>query len=109
MTAAYADMHVLLCKSNMRKELVEIYSDASNAAIIRHPGRKFPGILIQGDTLRNLSRMASNALASAEPDSDQWHDLKELVDALEGRVVFYTQVLQDHGLALPFSKAESGI
>lgn len=38
----------------MRIEPVEIYSDASNQAILRHPARRFPGILVQGDTLKIL-------------------------------------------------------
>jgi len=87
----------------MRTELVEIFSDATNAAVMRHPGRKFPGMLIQGDSLHNLSCMANNALAGAEPGSEHWHDLKELADDLQSRVDFYTQVLRQHGLSLPFS------
>jgi Family of unknown function (DUF6959) len=31
----------------MHVEPVEIYSDQTNAAIMRHPGRRFPGVLIQ--------------------------------------------------------------
>jgi hypothetical protein len=38
----------------MKIESVEIYSDASNAAILRHPGRRFPGVLVQGDTLHSI-------------------------------------------------------
>jgi len=86
----------------MRTEPIEIYSDATNAAVMRHPGRQFPGMLIQGDTLFSLSRMAATALAGAEPDSDHWHDLKELVDELQSRVDFYSQVMREHGLKLPF-------
>ena len=86
----------------MRTEPIEIYSDATNAAVMRHPGRKFPGMLIQGDTLHALSQMASTALAGAEPDSDHWHDLKELADDLQSRVDFYSQVMREHGLKVPF-------
>ncbi|OWQ96381.1 DUF6959 family protein [Sphingopyxis witflariensis] len=87
----------------MRTEPVEIYSDATNAAVMRHPGRNFPGMLIQGDTLHNLSSMATAALAGAEPDSEHWHDLKELADELQARVNFYAQIMQEYGLQLPFS------
>ena len=87
----------------MRTEAVEIYSDATNAAVMRHPSRSFPGMLIQGDTLYSLSSMAAAALARAEPDSDHWHELKELADALQSRVNLYAQVLREHGLQLPFS------
>ena len=87
----------------MRIKPVEIYSDATNAAVMRHPGRRFPGMLIQGDTLNNLSRMAAAALIGAEPESDHWHDLKELADDLRWRVDFYSQVMREHALELPFS------
>lgn len=87
----------------MRTEPVEIYSDATNAAVMRHPGRNFPGMLIQGDTLHGLSSMAAAALADAEPDTDHWHDLKELADELRSLVDFYAQVMREHGLQLPFS------
>ena len=38
----------------VRTELVEIYSDKTNAAVLRHPGRHFPGVLVQGDDLYAL-------------------------------------------------------
>ncbi len=87
----------------MRTETVEIYSDASNAAVIRHPGRQFPGMLIQGDTLHNLSKMATAALAGAVPDTDHWYDLQELADALRLRTEFYIRVMREHELELPFT------
>lgn len=89
----------------MRTMSVEIYSDATNAAVMRHPDRKFPGMLIQGDSLDNMYSMALGALAGAEPDSDHWHDLKELVDQLEQRVKLYVKVLKEHGLELPFPES----
>jgi predicted RNase H-like HicB family nuclease len=86
----------------MRIEPVEIYSDATNAVIIRHPERNFPGVLIQGDTLHSLRNMAATALASTEPGTEHWHDLKELADDLQSRINFYSQVMREHGLQLPF-------
>jgi hypothetical protein len=87
----------------MRTEPVEIYSDSTNAAIMRHPDRKFPGTLIQGDTLYSLSKLAAGALAGAEAETDQWYDLKELADALQSRIDHYTRVMREHDLPLPFS------
>ena len=89
----------------MRTVLVEVYSDATNAAVIRYPERRFPGMLVQGDSLHNLSSLAAAALAGAEPDSDHWHDLKELADQLQWRVDLYSQVMHENGLELPFSAA----
>ena len=45
----------------MRVESVEIYSESSNGAILRHPDRRFPGVLIQGDALWSLCHMADVA------------------------------------------------
>ena len=42
----------------MRSESVEIYSDTTNAAVLRHPGKKFPGVLVQGDTLYTMCQAA---------------------------------------------------
>ncbi len=46
----------------MRIENVEIYSDQSNMPVVRHPGRKFPGLLVQGDTLHALCTQTAMAL-----------------------------------------------
>ncbi len=86
----------------MRTELVEIYSDAVNAAIMRHPGRRFPGMLIQGDSLYIFSQNVAEALACAEPKSDQWYVLKELAEGLQSRVDLYVEVMREHNLELPF-------
>jgi hypothetical protein len=44
----------------MHVEPVEIYSDTTNAAVMRHPGRHFPGLLIQGDSLYGLCGRADD-------------------------------------------------
>jgi hypothetical protein len=45
----------------MRVEPVEIYSDQTNAAVMRHPDRHFPGVLVQGDTLWTMCGRADEA------------------------------------------------
>jgi len=39
----------------MRTENVEILSDRTNTAVMRHPGRRFPGVLVQGDSLMHCA------------------------------------------------------
>lgn len=90
----------------MRIEPVEIYSDATNAAIIRHPGRKFPGLLIQGDTLSDLCHRASEAyqrLGGRADEEGHWA-LFELYDDLRRCLAHYQRTLEDHGIDLPFHK-----
>src|SRR5215467_14557846 len=45
-------------RDQMRVDQVEIFSDATNAAVMRHPDRRFPGLLVQGDTLSTLYQSA---------------------------------------------------
>ena len=86
----------------MRAEPVEIYSDASNAAVMRHPGRKFPGVLVQGDTLSILCRSADDICKHFDRDSDAYYDAAELRDSLQALLTHYKAVLRDHGIPLPF-------
>jgi len=88
----------------MRSELVEIYSDATNAAIMRHPGRRFPGVLVQGDTLNALCRQADRACSDARIvlDEDAYLELTDLRDHLHQLRAHYRSVMADHGLTLPF-------
>ncbi|MBV8379949.1 MAG: hypothetical protein JO369_04185 [Paucibacter sp.] len=92
----------------MRVEQVEIYSDVSNAVVLRHPGRRYPGCLIQGDSLhalvQSLRSVQREATCLSEDATDALSDatgrLTELLD-------HYRHVMAKHGLDLPFNDAGS--
>lgn len=88
----------------MRAEQVEILSDQTNAAVMRHPGRHFPGVLVQGDTLHNLCRQADLACREVGRGSPGFDDLNEVRNSLWGLLSHYKRVLADHDLPLPFSE-----
>ena len=86
-------------------ELVEILSDASNYAVIRHPNRSFPGSLIQGDSLHALIcdiDEAKRELASGnlEEVSDI---LASVLDDLRERMDIYKAALKENKIGLPFN------
>ena len=88
----------------MKTEIVEIYSDASNAVVIRHPGRKFPGVLIQGDTLCIMVDTLSSVVEkSASLPDETATELKDVRDRLSDFLSHYVAVLKQHELPLPFS------
>ena len=93
----------------MRTATIEVYSDASNAAVMRHPGRRFPGVLVQGDTLHTLWARADDAFRAARGvlNEDALSDLEDLRDHLRGLVEHYTSVLTEHGLTLPFHDGDA--
>jgi hypothetical protein len=94
----------------MHVEAVEIYSDAANAAILRHPGRRFPGLLIQGDTLHSLCISIDHVYSKArsELDPDTLKEMNDLRESMWDFVSHYKSVLQEHGLQLPFSEIPPG-
>lgn len=88
----------------MRKELVEIYSDKTNAAVLRHPGRKFPGVLVQGDTLHGLCQRLDFALKDLGRDNSAYGELNEIRNALWSLKNHYKSILVEHDCPLPFTE-----
>ena len=88
----------------MRTESVEIYSNATNSAVIRHPARKFPGILVQGDTLHSMKKGAERALANLdiEKNEEAYFEVKDLHDWLTALTHHYKSTLLEHEMTLPF-------
>lgn len=88
----------------MRQETVEIFSDQTNAAVIRHPGRRFPGVLVQGDTLYGLCQRADVTCREVPRGTSGYDEANELRNALWGLLNHYKVVLGEHDIALPFSE-----
>jgi hypothetical protein len=88
----------------MKKQNVAIYSDASNVAVMRHPGRSYPGSLIQGDSLFILRQLANKAKEELERGNsvNAGDALEELVELLDGHLNHYESVLKEHGIQLPY-------
>jgi hypothetical protein len=87
----------------MYRQEVEIFSDQSNAVVMRHPGRSFPGCLIQGDSLCAL--LQSLAIVQSEAghlSEDAAGELKDIVDRLSDLMVNYRATLISHDIPLPF-------
>jgi hypothetical protein len=85
---------------------VEIYSDATNAAVMRHPARHFPGVLVQGDTLYSLCRQADSicTYARSRLDEERFDELNGLRNDLWGFLSHYKAVMGEHGIPLPYSE-----
>jgi hypothetical protein len=85
-------------------EPVEIYSDTTNYAVVRHPGRHFPGTLIQGDQLHVLCLKADRACSSISRSEPGYAEVNELRNALWAQLTHYKTVLDEHGIPLPFDE-----
>ena len=90
----------------MKKVEVEIYSDESNYAVMRHPERNFPGSLIQGDSLFTLCNLTNkiNSLMENKNYNEAQEELEELSELLKERLNDYKSVLKKHNIELPFEE-----
>lgn len=90
----------------MHTETVEIYSDKTNAVVLRHSARKFPGVLVQGDSLHALCCQADEACAGASSllGTEAYDDLNDLRNRLWAYLTHYKTVLGEHEIPLPFSE-----
>ncbi len=88
----------------MERVEVELFTDGGNYAVVRMPGRKFPGVVVQGDSLSTLRDDVAGIR-----DALRAHELGEASDAtdvlledLEAILLRYAEALDRHGLGTPF-------
>jgi hypothetical protein len=83
---------------------VEIFTTQASNPIIKLPFRKYPGVVIQGDTLRILYCAARELNKSCKAGRQQEaEDLAaEIMQILEGHMSFYETTLRQYGLDLPY-------
>lgn len=82
----------------------ELLSNATNAVVARHLERNFPGLLIQGDTLKTL--LDDIEELREEAANGDLEAVKEISDILREKFVelltHYEKVLEEHGCELPY-------
>ena len=85
---------------------LEVYSEASNHAVIRAAGRQFPGSLVQGDSLSQLfaeaTEISERILALGLKDEQLLYLAQEHQEKLLDRLLHYQEVLAAHGIELPY-------
>jgi len=87
----------------MLKETVDVLSARPGVLVMRHPGRHYPGILVQGDTLKELARLARSIMDTVLTDPHEAIDGAEyLTSQLEYLVSEYEQALTAHKIELPY-------
>ena len=87
-------------------EYAELLSPATNYSVVQLPGRKFPGVVFQGDSLRilvsNLRQMCQEA--AKHQDDELNAGFESLLVTLESVMGHYESVCQSRGIQLPYHK-----
>ena len=90
----------------MERIELEVFSQTTNQAIVRMPGRRFPGVVVQGDTLSGLAADAKLVVAELRAGNRPLDDALELADRLDELLMHHGETLTAHGMALPYSTPE---
>ena len=88
----------------MKRLEVELLTDGGNDAVVRLPGRQFPGVLVQGDSLSIVRADVSELVGLC--DAGDLEGAKEtaalLLADMDALIRRYTEALRLHGIQLPF-------
>jgi hypothetical protein len=86
-----------------------VFDTSSNYVVTQHKSRSFPGVLLQGDTLKIFYDSLSEAKDSLLQENT--HECLLELDALKQRflgiLIHYERVLSAHGHRLPYTPALS--
>lgn len=88
----------------MYKSELEVFSDKTNQAMVRMPGRQFPGVVIQGDTLSMLyGHLKTVRDRAARTDDEKLKDGATIAfRMLDNLVRHYERVLDEHNIEIPY-------
>jgi hypothetical protein len=81
----------------MRVTAVELFDRSGNWAVLRLPGRQYPGVFLQGDTFASLVR-----LLLQRDDSELPEDVRELRAEILNVRRYYEGVLEANGIEPPY-------
>ena len=85
---------------------LEVFSEASNHAVVRPSGRRFPGSVVQGDSLSILcseaKKIAERVRSLNLSDEELLYLVQDHQEKLLDRLLHYQRVLAEHGISLPY-------
>ena len=84
---------------------LEVYSQSIDRGIVRMPSQSFPGLVIQGETLSSLLRLAKLTYEKSQTttDTELIDTSRELMESIQKLVSHYEATLGKHNIPLPYS------
>jgi hypothetical protein len=89
----------------MTEETAKLLSHIPNSGIIQLPGRRFPGIVMQGDSLFGLLKSLHYLLGKFKElkDEENYYETLMVAESLYGQLVHYEDTLIKQGMTLPYT------
>ncbi|WP_405999503.1 DUF6959 family protein [Streptomyces sp. NBC_00829] len=88
----------------MERVEAELFTDGGNNAVVRLPGRRFPGVLIQGDSLAILRGDVAEAVEAFDQGdvAGARESAGPLLADLDALLTRYTDALEAHEIPRPY-------
>ena len=89
----------------MSEDTPKLLSHIPNSGIVHLPGRKFPGIVMQGDSLFSLLQGLRYLLEKYKEgkDEENYYEILMIAETLHAQLLHYEETLSKHGMSLPYS------
>ena len=86
-------------------QTIKMYDHVSNSGIVHMPGRRFPAVAIQGDSLSSMLSAAISFMAKAKEirDEEMYYEALMLAERLQGHLIHYERVLEKEGFERPYA------
>jgi len=96
---------------NMEYMELEVYSQSIDRGIVRMPSQSFPGLVLQGETLSSLLRLAKSTCEKLQDttDTELMSTSRELLESIQKLVSHYEATLGRHNIPLPYSTVPSKV
>jgi hypothetical protein len=84
---------------------LEVYSQSIDRGIVRMPSQGFPGLVLQGETLSSLLKLANSAHEKSQStgDAELIEATRDLAERLQKLVAHYESTLNKHNIPMPYS------
>jgi hypothetical protein len=88
----------------MMDGITKLLTDPTNYAVVQLPGRQFPGIVFQGDSIHALIAQLRHALDTARKHADDElnAELEDALELLTGVQNKLKSVCEREGVAMPW-------
>src|SRR5687767_8770051 len=84
---------------------LEVYSQSIDRGVVRMPSQSFPGLVLQGETLSYLLKLAKATCEKlpATTDVELMATSRELMESIQKLISHYEATLSRHNIPLPYS------
>lgn len=88
---------------------LEVYSQSIDRGVVRMPSQNFPGLVLQGETLNSLLKLARSTYEKSlnTSDAELVDTSRELMETIQKLVSHYEATLNRHNIPLPYATIPS--